>query len=137
MNVVKESFLTDKQIEVLTLIENGHNQREIAELIHTSHANVSMVLKSAYRNIEKAKNTLEIFNRIRAPLHLTINKDTDLYSIPGVIYQEADLVGIKIQGGGPKLLTLIQDNSKNKIQDRRVLENLHVAVTWDGFILFD
>ncbi|MFQ5887355.1 MAG: Tfx family DNA-binding protein, partial [Candidatus Hydrothermarchaeales archaeon] len=85
----KDIFLTPRQIEILKLRKKGYTQTEIAGRLGTSRANISATEKSALRNIEKAKNTLETLKMMEAPIWLTFEADENLDDVVGRVYKEA------------------------------------------------
>ena len=57
---VEDTFLTERQAEVLALRTDGLTQREIADRLGTSVANVSGVESSARRNVAAARFSLPV-----------------------------------------------------------------------------
>ncbi len=70
-----DSFLTEQQIRILRLrAQGGLKQSEIAELLGTSRANVSILERRALRKIEKARNTLLLWEQINSRLSVEVRK---------------------------------------------------------------
>ncbi|AXI24680.1 transcriptional regulator [Methanofervidicoccus sp. A16] len=131
-----ESFLTDTQIKVLKLRRKGLTLEEIANLMNTTKANICMIEKRARENIEKAKNTLKIYESIIAPLRLTVKENTDVFQIPKMIYEECNKLNIHVKYNSLELVDLIYRNMKDNIERRIVKKPFIVSVSEDGDIFF-
>ncbi len=131
----KDIFLTPRQIEILKLRKEGHSQTEIANRLGTSRANISATEKSALRNIEKAKNTLETLKTMEAPIWLTFEADENLDAVVGKVYEEAGKKDIWVAHDGPTLSNLIHKKAGDKIKGRRILSKLEVTVTEEGEVI--
>lgn len=133
----KETFLTNRQIQILTLREKGLTQVEIAEKLGTTRANINTVEKSARRNIEKAKNTLKIISFIRAPIRINIEQGTDLREVSKMIFSEADKYDLRIPHSGPELLRIIKSSAPSKVREWRIIEPLKIGVTREGEVIIE
>ncbi|AEF96586.1 Tfx family DNA-binding protein [Methanotorris igneus] len=127
-----KSFLTEMQIKVLELRRKGLTQEEIAKMLGTSRANISMIEKRAKENVEKAKNTLRIYNQIFAPLVINIEKDTDVLKIPEIVFKKADEKGIHVKYSTLDILEFIRKNAKNYVEKRVVKESFKIYVLENG-----
>ncbi|MDK2781594.1 MAG: HTH-type transcriptional regulator, fmd operon transcriptional regulator [Archaeoglobi archaeon] len=90
-------FLTDEQIEVLRLRMRGLSQKEIAEILKTTRANVCIIEKRARRNIERALKTIEIWKKINSRAEIEIPSGTDLMDIPQIIFEKANENDVKVK----------------------------------------
>ncbi|MFQ5974878.1 MAG: Tfx family DNA-binding protein [Candidatus Hydrothermarchaeales archaeon] len=131
----KDIFLTPRQIEILKLRKKGLSQTEIANRLGTSRANISATEKSALRNIEKARNTLEALKMMDAPIWLSFEPDENLDDVVGKVYKEAGKKDIWVAYDGPSLSNLIHEKAGDKIKGRRILSKLEISVTDDGKVL--
>jgi hypothetical protein len=131
----KDTILTERQMEILKLRRRGYSQTEIAKKLGTSRANISATEKTALKNIEKAKNTLEVVKMIEAPIWLTFGPEEDLDDVVGRIYSEAGKRNIWITHDGPSLSNLIHDKAGKKIKGRRILSKLEITITEEGDVL--
>ncbi|ABR54998.1 DNA binding protein, Tfx family [Methanococcus vannielii SB] len=129
-----ESFLTEIQIRVLNLRKKGHTQEEIAHVMGTSRANISMVEKRARENIEKAKNTLNIYNDIIAPSKIKVEKGTDVFNIPNVIFSKSDEEEIHVNYSSLQIMEFINQNAKRYIKNRMVVEPFIITILQNGEI---
>lgn len=131
-----ESFLTETQIKILKLRKKGLTQEEIAKLMNTSRANISMIEKRAKENIEKAKNTLKIYTDIIAPLKITIREGTDVFDIPKLIFKKSDEGDIHVRYSSLEILELINKNAKEYIDKRIVKKSFTINILENGEISF-
>lgn len=131
-----ESFLTDTQIKVLKLRRKGLTLEEIANLMNTTKANICMIEKRARENVEKARNTLKIYESIIAPLKITVEEGTDVFQIPKMIYKESDKLNIHVKYNSLELIDLIYRNMKDNIEKRVVKKPFVISVSEDGDVLF-
>ncbi len=131
----KEIFITPRQMEILILRKKGYSQTKIAEKLGTSRANISATEKSALKNIEKSKNTIEAVKMMEAPIWLTFEADENLDKVVGRVYKEAGKKDIWIAHDGPSLSNLIHDQAGDKIRGRRILSKLEITITEKGEVL--
>jgi len=131
----KEIFITPRQMEILILKKKGYSQTKIAEKLGTSRANISSTEKSALKNIEKSKNTIEAVKMMEAPIWLTFEADDNLDEVVGKIYKEAGEMDIWVAHDGPSLATLIHKQAGDKIKGRRILSKLEITITEKGEVL--
>ena len=131
-----ESFLTNTQIKVLKLRKKGLTQEEIAKLMNTSRANICMIERRARENIEKAKNTLKIYKNIISPIKLVVDKDTDVFQIPKLIYETSNKHNIHINYNSLELIDMIHNSMKNNIEKRIVKKPFVINILEDGNISF-
>ncbi len=131
-----ESFLTETQIKILKLRKKGLTQEEIAKIMNTSRANISMIEKRAKENIEKAKNTLKIYNNIMAPVKITIREGTDVFDIPKLIFKKSDEGDIHVRYSSLEILELINKNVKEYIDKRIVKKSFTINILENGEISF-
>ena len=128
----EETFLTDRQVEVLELREEGDTQREVAERIGTTDSNVSAVERAARENVRKARRTLELARRIRSPGRITVEAGTSFDDLVERIYESGDETGVKIEYARPELDGRLYEQLETHT-DRNVLETaVEVTITNDG-----
>ena len=96
MSSAETTALTDRQVEVLELREQGLTQQEVADRLGTTSSNVSAVERAAEENIRKARRTLELVRTVRAPVQFTVPADTKFDDIVGIVYDRGDEAGVKV-----------------------------------------
>ncbi|AEH06188.1 Tfx family DNA-binding protein [Methanothermococcus okinawensis] len=131
-----DSFLTDTQIKVLKLRKKGLTQEEIAKMMNTSRANISMIEKRAKENVEKARNTLRIYNDIISPVKLTIKEGVDVFDIPKMVFKTSDENDIHVKYSSLEILDLIHKNVKDNINKRIVKKPFIINILEDGELSF-
>lgn len=131
-----DSFLTETQIKVLKLRKKGLTQDKIADQLNTSRANISMIEKRARENVEKAKETLKIYNNIIAPLKLIIPEGTDVLDIPKQILEVSDVNDIIIPYAQLEMLELIHKSVPECLQNRVVKKSFTINILENGELSF-
>jgi Tfx family DNA-binding protein len=126
--------LTRRQAQVLVLRERDVSQRAIADRLGTSRANVSSVEASARENIEKAYETVEFAEALRAPVQIAVDAGTDLYDVPNRVFSACDEAGVKVNRTAPELMKLVGDAAGDAVVGREVKRDLVVSVTGDGTV---
>ncbi len=131
----KEGLLTRRQVAVLKLRRQGLSQQEVAEILGTTRSNVSILEKRALQNVFRARATLREWTMIHAPISITVPAGTDLFDLPGLVFQEADRAGIKLEIGSVDIVVQIREKAPEALRKRVVVRDLEVAVTEDGLVL--
>jgi Tfx family DNA-binding protein len=131
----QDSFLSDRQLQILELRKTGHSQAEIARRLGTSRANISATESTARKNILKAENTIKLARILKAETWIKIEKDTDLNEVPRIIYEKAGREKIWVNLDTPTLVGLVKEECKHKIRGRRVISEIMIAITKDGDII--
>ena len=129
-----ECVLTRRQAEVLALRERDVPQREIAERLGTSRANVSSIEASARRNVEKARETVAIADAMAAPVQIQIDAGTDLFEVPEIVYAACDDVDTKVTHTSAALIRRIRQEVPHTLKDQRVTKPIVIGVSNDGTI---
>lgn len=129
-----ECVLTRRQAEVLALRERDVPQREIAERLGTSRANVSSIEASARQNVEKARETVAIADALAAPVQIQIESGTDLFDVPEIVYAACDDVDTKVTHTSAALVRLIRREVPQALEEQRVSIPIVVGVSNDGTI---
>ncbi len=134
--LMKQGLLTGRQREVLRYRKQGLTQQQIADIIHTSKANVCTIEKAAYENVEKAKETLEFLYTLDATHLCTIKVGTDLFDAVGEIYKEAEKLRIKVRYDSINLINRLKEANPGKFKGRFVREDVDVYINEDGELCF-
>ena len=126
------SVLTRRQAEVLVLREQGLRQITIADILGTSRANVSSVESSARENVAKAEETVSFAAAMAAPVQVRVERGTDLYDVPSMIFDACDAAEVKVSRTAPEVLQLVTDAASVAVDGRLVSETFTVDVTPEG-----
>ncbi|AEO14004.1 Tfx family DNA-binding protein [Thermococcus sp. AM4] len=111
-----KSFLTDQQIKILRLRARGLRQSEIAELLGTSRANVSILERRALEKIEKAKNTLLLWEQINSKVSVEVRRGDDIFQIPERLFRKADEIGVKVPYSTAEIIAFLVEHAP--VEDR-------------------
>ena len=130
-----DSLLTSRQVTVLKLRQKGLSQQEVAEVLGTTRSNVSILEKRALANVARARATLKEWTMIQAPISITVPAGTDLFDVPGLVFIEADKLGIKLELGSVDIVVQIKSKAPKALKKRVVIRDLEVAVSEDGVVL--
>lgn len=126
------TVLTERQVEVLELRREGYTQREIAEVLGTTDANISAVERAAEENVKKARRTLELMGTLAAPVRITVDPDTSFEQVVDEIYSTGDKTGTKIDYCRPELYAHLYGMMKEHADRNLIRDRLAVGITHDG-----
>lgn len=127
-------FLTERQIQVLRLRRRGLSQEEVAALLGTSRANVSILERRAMQNIDRALETLKQWKMIQAPVAVRIPEGTDLFALPRIVFREADARGLKLPVNSIDILAELKEIAPHLTRRRLIERSFDIYVTEDGEI---
>lgn len=133
---MSKNLLTKRQKEVLRYRDRGLTQQAIADILHTTKSNICTIEKSAMVNIQRAKETLEIFATRDAQYICTIPAGTDLFDSVALIVREADKAGIAISDDPLALINRIRGGNPGKIHGRYVMDDIGVYLRDDRELFF-
>ena len=131
----ENTFLTNRQIEVLALRGRGLSQKDIASQFGTTIPNISSIETNARHNIDKAKKTLRLSEFIRCVVIFSSPKGSDLWDITSQIYAAADNNGIKISYTEPELIAFIDGKVKKHIKNRKTMVDIDIGLAADGSLI--
>ena len=132
---VEDTFLTERQAEVLALRNDGLTQREIADRLGTSVANVSGVESAARRNVHSAARTIDLARVLRCSVRFPAVAGTDLRELVDAIYERGDEAGLRVSHAEPELTTRLHDLLGDRIEARRLTEDTEIGITADGGVV--
>jgi len=132
---VSDTFLTERQAEVLALRNEGLTQREVAERIGTSVANVSSVESAARRNVEAAVRTVDLAELLECAVRFPVEAGLDLREVVDEIYARGDEAGLRVAYAEPELTTRLHDALGDRIESRRLTADVEVGITADGAVV--
>lgn len=132
---VTETFLTERQAEVLAMRNDGLTQREIADRLGTSVANVSGVESSARRNVAAAARTLDLARLLECSVRFTADAGEDLRDLVDDVYARGDESDLRVAYAEPELTTRLHDLLGELIEERCLVETVEVGITRGGEVL--
>jgi Tfx family DNA-binding protein len=133
---VGESLLTDRQKEILRYRKSGMTQQQIADLIHTSKANVCTIEKSARDNILRAKETLKFFHTMDAFPLCILKEGSDLFDSATMIAEEAAKTGTTISIDTMDLINRLRNEFPTRIHGRFIKADIEVFLESSGGLVF-
>jgi Tfx family DNA-binding protein len=133
---MKEGLLTDRQKEVLRYRKSGMTQQQVADIIHTSKANVCTIEKSAMENIQHAKDTLYFFHTLDARHLCTLKAGSDLFDAESLIFKEAGKIDIIVATDWMNLVNRLRVELPKRIHGRLIMQDIEVFLRNDGKIEF-
>jgi hypothetical protein len=128
----ESTTLTDRQVEVLELREDGRTQQEVADRLGTTDSNVSAVERAAKRNVEKARRTLELFRTIRSPVRFTVEAGRSFDDLVDRVYREGDAAGIAVDYCRPELYSHLFGRLDEQTRRNQLLVPVEVGLSRAG-----
>jgi len=128
----QSTLLTERQVEVLELREQGHTQQAVADRLGTTDANVSAIERAAEANVEKARHTLELVRTLRAPTQFTVPADESFEALVDRVYGHGDDAGIKIDYCRPELYAHLYGALEAETTENRLDTSVTIGLTESG-----
>lgn len=128
----ESTTLTERQVEVLELREQGLTQREVADRLGTTGSNVSAVERAAERNVEQARRTLGLIRTIRSPVRLTVESGTTFDEMVDTVYERGDEDGVKIAYCRPELYAHLFGQLEGLTTQNRLDAEVEIGLTREG-----
>ena len=132
MSAVDSTILTERQVEILQLREQGYTQQEVAEKIGTTDSNVSAVERAATKNVEKAKRTLELVETLSASVTVEVPAGTNFGDMIEMVYSHGDTFGIKVEYCRPELYSRLYEPLKEYSGGNKIRRDVEIGLTHDG-----
>lgn len=130
-----DSFLTERQAEILRLRNDGLTQREIADRLGTSVPNISAIERAARDNVERARRTVDLAERIETDVWFKQAAGAHLRDVVDAIYTAGDEAGVKITFSDPELAAYLHVQLRDRLDGRRLTESVEIGVTQDGGVV--
>jgi Tfx family DNA-binding protein len=128
----ESTTLTERQVEVLELREQGRTQQEVAEKLGTTNSNISAIERAAEQNVEKARRTLELVRTIRSPIQFSVQAGTSFDALVASVYSHGDEAGIKIAYCRPELYTHLYGVLDEWTKQNELQTTVDVGISNDG-----
>ncbi|MDZ7701696.1 MAG: Tfx family DNA-binding protein [Halobacteriales archaeon] len=130
-----DTFLTERQAEVLERRREGLTQREIAERLGTTVPNISAIERAARDNVERARRTVDLANRIETDVWFEQGAGDHLRDVVEAIYEAGDEAGVKITYSDPELAAYLHVHLGDRLDGRRLTDPVEVGITPDGGVV--
>lgn len=131
----ENTFLTETQVKILKLRNSGLTQAEIARKLGTSRANICSIEQRAKRNIKRAKETLALAEKIKAPASIMIEAGEDILDAAKRLFKAADGADLKVSLDTPGLVSEIKTQAGEKLDGRIASEKISLVLTSDGDVM--
>lgn len=128
----ESTTLTERQVEVLELREQGQTQQEVANRLGTTDSNISAIERAAEQNIEKARRTLDLVRTIRSPIQFSVPPGTSFDDLVTSVYSYGDEAGIKIAYCRPELYTHLYGVLEECTNQNELKTTIDVGITNEG-----
>ena len=131
------SFLTERQIEVLQMRLAGRSQQEVADSLGTTRSNISILEKRAHQNIARAKRTLQQWMMLRAPISLQARAGTDVFELPKMIFAAADEKQMRLPITSLDIVVKLRRKAPRLFKKRSLEKDVLIFVTEEGEVLVE
>ena len=132
-----DSFLTDRQLEVLQLRRHGSSQQDVADRLGTTRSNISILEKRAHQNIARAERTLQQWMMIRAPITCRVKAGTDVFDLPRMIFAAADEKGMRLPVTSLDIVVQLQRRAPKLFKKRSLEQDAEIYVTEEGEVMVE
>ena len=126
------SFLTERQREIMRMRRNNMKKSEIAKVLNITRQDVTILEKRAMINIEKAFNTIQMAYEEGLSVRVAIGKDTQILDAIKEILTAGDRKNIKIRSSIPEIFTLLKICHGTNIKNGIIQEGTEVSILPDG-----
>lgn len=130
-----ETFLTERQAEILELRREGLTQREIADRFETTVPNISAIERAARDNVDRARRTVELAERIETDVWIEREAGAHLRDVVEGIYAAGDQAGVKITFSDPELAAYLHVDLSDRLEGRRLTDRVEIGITPDGGVV--
>jgi hypothetical protein len=127
-----DTFLTERQTQVLMLRERGLTQSEIAERFGTTRANVTNIESSANANVDAASKTVELVDMLSSPVRVEIPRGTDVFDVPQRVYSACDSADVKADCSAVELVERLRKEQAEVLQGNAVRQPIRIVVSHTG-----
>ncbi len=133
----RDSFLTERQIEVLQMRLAGRSQQEVADSLGTTRSNISILEKRAHQNIARAERTLQQWMMLRAPISLQAKAGTDVFELPKMIFAAADEKQMRLPITSLDIVVQLRRIAPRLFKKRALERDARIFVTEEGEVLVE
>src|SRR3984893_18521948 len=128
-------FLTEKQFQVLSLRSRGYTQLETSLELRISRSSVSMVEARARKQVQRARQTLKLFEMTQTQRIVAIGAGTRLQQIPLLVLQEADRYNVHLRKNMVEILRMVKKEKPRALtQDERTVKKIFFSFNERGKI---
>lgn len=129
------SFLTERQREIMRLRKQNLKKSEIARILNITRQDVTILEKRAKMNIEKAFNTIQIAYEDGLSVRHIIMKNTQILDAVKEILDAGNWNNIKIRSSIPEIFSLMRACHGSKIKNGVISDGTEVSILPDGTLI--
>jgi len=100
------------------------SQKETAEALGTTRANVSMMEHRARKKVALARETLDAYHSTLTDHSVTVPKGTRFYDIPASVLTEGDRWGVHIQSNIVEIVRMVKGMRPTPLKDGRTTHGI-------------
>jgi len=108
-------LLTERQLKILKMRRDGLTHSQIASKLGTSRENIFIIEKRASRNLDRAKETLELASELGGGGKVELQAGTRMIDVPRIVVDEADRMGLKLRADFTRLYNEIRFKAKKHV----------------------
>lgn len=129
------SFLTERQVEILRLRRNNVSRGDIAKSLRITRQDVTILEKRAMNNVERAFNTINLAAMEGYSVRVKLTKGTPILDAIKEILDAGNRNGVKVGLSIPELFTLIRMNQEGKIKQGILFSDMDVNILQNGRLI--
>ena len=129
---MKLGLFNQRQYRILKLRAKGFTQLETAKELGISRANVSMIESRARKKIEKARETIEVYESLQSSHSIPIKKGSKLAEVPLVVLHEGDRHHVHVQSDLVEIVRMVRAVKPSCVQDGKVTRSIVIKMNERG-----
>lgn len=129
---MKYGLFNQKQLKILRLRARGFTQLETAKELGTTRANVSMIEWRARRKLEKARETIRVYEALQSSYTVIVEKGTKLAEVPLIVLHEGDKRRIHIQSDIIEIVRLVRAVKPSCVSDGKTIRKIEFKINERG-----
>ncbi len=131
---MRKGSLTPLQYRVLVCRGKGMSQRETAEELGTTRANVSMIEHRARQKISRARETLGAYESTLTDHRIEVAQGMRIYEVPTVVLREGDRYGIHLEANFIDIIRMVRNHRPSCLQKGKTTRPIRFSFNQRGKI---
>lgn len=132
---MKNSFLTERQYEILKFRKQGLSSEEISGILHVTRQDISVLERRIRDNVDRALNTISLVKEMDYLTVIRIEKGTNFIEASNQVFEAADKAGIRLNENYISLATMIRSAFPSGVHKGILESPLSVYLRKNGGIL--
>lgn len=113
----------------------GFTQSETAKELGTTRANISMIEWRARKKLEKARETIEVYEALQSSHKLSVSKGTKLAEIPLLVLHEGDKHHVHLKSDIIEIVRLVRAIQPSAVKDGKTNRQIFFTINERGKLL--